>query len=72
MNDDADPSLIVTVFKDVPGGYLPVSEFAAVHAELWQAQERLQRMTDMVIIGRVLWLSAGFVTGLLCGVMLHA
>lgn len=67
-----DPGLIVEVFKDVPGGYLPVSEFAAVHAELCEAQERFARLSDMIALARVLWLSAGFVVGLLCGVMLHA
>lgn len=73
MSDDgADPRLIVTVFKDIPGGYLPVGEFAAVHAELFEAQERLNRMEGMAAVSRALWMAAGFVVGLACGVMLHA
>lgn len=67
-----DSNVVVTVFRDVPGGYLPVGEFATLHAELAAAQERVGRLSDMAAISRVLWLSAGFVTGLLCGVMLHA
>lgn len=66
-----DPAHIVTVFKDVPGGYLPVGEFAALHAELADARERMQRMTSMIALARLLWLTAGFVVGLACGVMLQ-
>lgn len=71
MSTSGDPGHIVTVFRDVPGGFLPVSEFSAVHAELYAARERLQHLSDRLVLARVLWVGAGFVTGLICGLLLQ-
>lgn len=69
---EEDPSLIVEVFDDFPGGYLPVGEFGQVLADLAAARERIDRLSTMIALARVLWMSAGFVVGLACGVMLRA
>lgn len=68
---EPDDALIVEVLHGVQGGYLPVGEFARVHKDLAETKERLQRMSDMLALARLLWAACGFVVGLVCGVMLH-
>ena len=64
MPDDfGDSGLIVTVFDDAPGGWLPIGEFGKLHAELDAAHQHLARLSRLLTRARALWFGAGFALG---------
>jgi len=59
----SDPGLIVAVFDDDPGGYLPIGEFADLLRELDEHRQRVRDMAALVERKRIAWFLLGVAVG---------
>lgn len=69
VSDFSDSGMIVGVFDDKPGGWLPVGEFGKLYLELEAQKARIKRMSELFAVERALWFAAGVAVGAL-GVVL--
>lgn len=65
QRDFSDSGVLVAVFEDKPGGWLPIGEFGKLYMEMEALRSRAQRMTKMFAVERALWFAAGVLVGAL-------